>query len=514
MGDRNRPLRASDDQHSFREHPSSSKRYAVAPVSRSRIAFERSSAVDGVGRTVRVGRWWGNPESLRVAKKVFIPVTRLHVVVVHVVLYRHFQCVHMSVDVMQCKHGCWSDPLNTKPSRHLLSNVLVLAVAAFLLSQHKFWFSSCNISASHSKHTQNNYTLSKQDHIFTSLHTLDYSSCVNDTIVPKEWCLDSESIPRYVGREEWPPRAIRHYSHAGYEQCLANKTIVFIGDSRVRYQFMHLAAFLKTKQRMKCEDYRTVSTDTVLSSPECYLIEHEQRNSMSSSNDWNSWYKRSTEMINSNLSNANANESSHQTTICDCYRSVPFRTKSTYENRFLTRSTQYGLIKLIYLQNFENTIRMNEDYPPFSTFAGTPERCKAGECGEQNRTDFFSGSLNDTIWSMLPLLNATHAFVSMGWEHVFGFEDQSELSCTIKSFEKIHKNTKLFLLSHPPAFLEGAPHPLISFDATKIKCDCDLLDLSVLSRAVPREWYVDALHVLSILNEEYNHQLIEKLCPK
>ena len=44
--------------------------FVVGRVSRSRIAFERSSAVDGVGRTVRVGRWWGNPDSLRVAKKV------------------------------------------------------------------------------------------------------------------------------------------------------------------------------------------------------------------------------------------------------------------------------------------------------------------------------------------------------------------------------------------------------------------------------------------------------------
>ena len=40
-------------------------------VSRGRVAFERSSAVDGVGRTVLVASLGGNPESLRVAKKVF-----------------------------------------------------------------------------------------------------------------------------------------------------------------------------------------------------------------------------------------------------------------------------------------------------------------------------------------------------------------------------------------------------------------------------------------------------------
>jgi len=126
------------------------------------------------------------------------------------------------------------------------------------------------------QHTQNTQARNAQqptpqrDHAFSSLHVLDYKSCVKDTIVPKKWCLDSESIPRYVGREEWPPRTIQHYSHAGHEKCLANKTGVFIGDSRVRYQFMHLASFLQTQKRMKCEDYGTISSHTNIPGPDAF----------------------------------------------------------------------------------------------------------------------------------------------------------------------------------------------------------------------------------------------------
>lgn len=303
---------------------------------------------------------------------------------------------------------------------------------------------------------------------------------------------------------------MNHYTHAGYENCLANKTIVFIGDSRVRYQFMHLAAFLKTKQRMKCEDYGTISGHTVSLSPECYLIEHEHHNYMEGNNGWASWYKRSTEMINSNLSNFD--KKFEQTTLCDCYRGIPFDPETTYENRFLIRSTPHGNIKLIYLQNFRNKITMSMDFPPFSPFNGSPKRCKSGECGAQNRTVAFEGNLSETVWNILPLLNATHAFVSLGWEHLFGFQEQSEYSCAIKSFENFHNNIKIYLSSHPP-HVGNTINPTVAFDAKKLKCDCGVLDRSKLSRGIPRDWYWDSLHVLSILNEEYNHLLVEKLCP-
>ena len=67
--------------------------------------------------------------------------------------------------------------------------------------------------------------------------------------------MDENKTPRYVGKENWPPRMIQHYTHEGYENCFANKNIVFIGESGLRYQFLHLAGFLKSKKFMKCSDY-------------------------------------------------------------------------------------------------------------------------------------------------------------------------------------------------------------------------------------------------------------------
>jgi hypothetical protein len=121
----------------------------------------------------------------------------------------------------------------------------------------------------------------------------------------------------------------------------------------------------------------------------------------------------------------------------------------TYENRFIKRSTPFGEINLIYLKNFMNLICMNEEFPPYSSFASTPKRCKTDECN--NRTeDAFQGNLNETLSNILPQLNAMHAFISLGWEDNFPFVNQSDFSCTMREFERHHPDIKLtgFLLWH------------------------------------------------------------------
>ena len=81
--------------------------------------------------------------------------------------------------------------------------------------------------------------------------------------LPLGWCLDDNHVPRYLGKGIITNTSITaetafdvlHYTHAGFEKCLANKTIVIIGESRTRYQYMHLASFMKTKSFMKCQDH-------------------------------------------------------------------------------------------------------------------------------------------------------------------------------------------------------------------------------------------------------------------
>eukprot|EP00804_Cyclotella_cryptica_P009886 CCRYP_014182-RA/>CCRYP_014182-RA protein AED:0.26 eAED:0.26 QI:148/-1/0/1/-1/1/1/0/193 len=120
---------------------------------------------------------------------------------------------------------------------------------------------------------------------------IDTLSCEQNNRIPKQWCLDFSGTPRYVGNTT-VQSSIQRYNHQGFEKCLANKTVVFIGDSRVRYQFMHLIGFLRRKCFMKCQDYDPFGNSSTLDD-DCYLIEREYLfgvNDMKSS-DWKSFYE-------------------------------------------------------------------------------------------------------------------------------------------------------------------------------------------------------------------------------
>ena len=97
--------------------------------------------------------------------------------------------------------------------------------------------------------------------------------------MPEGWCLDVDGVPRHVGGGEEPPSYIQHYNHEGYEKCLAGKTLVRIDDSRVRYQFMHIASYLVSKRKrfMRCQDFHSFKAQSgMLPDKECYLINYEK----------------------------------------------------------------------------------------------------------------------------------------------------------------------------------------------------------------------------------------------
>ena len=340
----------------------------------------------------------------------------------------------------------------------------------------------------------------------STLSAIEIRSCKPNKQLPKNWCMDEGGTPRYIGDVSFNNLEVKRYNHKGFEQCLANKTVVFIGDSRVRYQLMNLAGFLHKSTFMKCQDYKTLATPNyryTSADDDCYLIQREfQLGSEMKGNDWTSYYIESTRMIDSN------NTFEKQYSLCDCYRKHPFDSSTTYENRFIKRQTAYGEINLIYLQNFEDLIRMNKDYPPYSSFWSN-ERCHPGECSQENRTDAFSGSTNNTLWEILPKLNASHAFVSSGWGPLQRTED---ISCTLESFQKHHPNIEMYLISHP-AEKNQKYDKATWFDGNRLECNINSLDRQTISRNAPEEWYSDTLHVLSVLNEEFNHRLIETLCP-
>ncbi len=337
------------------------------------------------------------------------------------------------------------------------------------------------------------------DNIFPPNYTNDYSiiyeTCVNNSFLPKNWCHDTDKNARYVGNMEvLPPKnaVIKHYNHNGYDKCLAGKNVVLIGDSRVRYQFMNLAAYLKYERFMKCAD---VTINPADADEECFVINERLKQ-----NNWTLWYQESTKAL----------QSDQQSSLCDCYRPPKFTARRTYENRFIKRSTRYGETNLIYLQNFQNKIRMNQVFPPYAPYSSSSQSCIPGQC--DNRINAFEGDLNATLWNILPMLNATHAFINLGWEHLYGLDQQSDFTCVMIDFER-RFNIKLFLISHPPTSNHLRLPSEMFFDPTKFKCYTNVLDRTSMTRAVPRNWYWDSQHVLSILNREFNHQMIEKLCP-
>lgn len=323
--------------------------------------------------------------------------------------------------------------------------------------------------------------------------SLNYHSCVNNTQVPLNWCIDNEfRTPRFVGTDDVrPPKTIQRYSHKGYEACLGEKVVVFIGDSRVRYQFLNLAAYLKYRKFMRCGDYPSgYDKDET-----CFLIDESEMETW----DWTRWYQESTKGVQ---------DTPDQESLCDCYRPKRFSAEQTVENRYIHRKTQFGDIKLVYLQSFRNSIQIDKKFPPFSdSYFPNDSQCRVGECGKKNRTNAFEGNLNKTLWKGLPKLKATHAFVHVGWDDLPSV--LSLLSCMLEEFQLQHPDIRVFLISHPYSYKAGS----VTFDPRDLKCKCNVLDRFAMSKNAPRSWYWDKMHSLSILNEEFNHQLIEKICP-
>ena len=322
--------------------------------------------------------------------------------------------------------------------------------------------------------------------------------CTPSRSLPDGWCLDDEQMPRYFGDQGLrSDGTLTYHTHAGYHRCLANKNILFIGDSRVRYQYMHLASFLKSGGAfMRCSDTSPVADE------ECYLIHEKMYSHRLSSDGWKLWYQNTTKMLN---------EEGLQASICDCDRPLDSFPSFTHENRFTTTRTPYGYVNLIYLQSYQDLIRIHRGFPPFAAGPGftTEPPCVPGYCDSLD--DAYVGNLTSTLDTLIPLLGVTHAFVNLGWEHLYpAFPSQSELSCDLLEVQTRHPGVRIHLISHPPQRKRrNIKHPTYEL----LKCGVDVLDRTSLTYQVPKRWYWDENHVLGVLNREYNHLLVNKVCP-
>jgi hypothetical protein len=316
----------------------------------------------------------------------------------------------------------------------------------------------------------------------------------HDSALPKGWCMDTKQTPRYLISDElvrvpqsnFSVKAYR--SHAGYLQCLAQKHVVFIGDSRVRYQYLMLLSFLRSGEWMRCRDYGS----NHIPSPSCMLIDHEVPPYVHSS--WNDWYNQSSSVLGE---------------MCDCAKAEPFDLATTHENRFFRMSTRYGLITITYLQNYVRRVKFHTEFPPFSPYTSyeesismIPPRCQPGNC---SHPALDLGSI-EALLDVVPKLQPTHVFAQDGWRHDNG-KIPLEFGCAVEKFRRLNPGVQASVISHThtrgqSSDVRTPPHG----------CNVSVFDRRVLTENVPRSWYADNMHALSILNQEFNHRQLDLIC--
>ena len=277
-----------------------------------------------------------------------------------------------------------------------------------------------------------------------------------------------------------------------FRRLLAGKHIVFMGDSRVRYQYMNLVDALVHGDFMRCQDYKNVS---VTYEARCFLIDHTHHHDMRTS-DWTQWYARSNAAFN--------DEAGDNKELCDCFRPTKFDSSTTYENRHFLQHSEHGVIRLTFLENFVDLVRFHQGFPPYGYNGRAP--CDAGSCGTKAKYAFNTA---DAVREVVPLLKATHVFAQTGWKHLEAKEGFNrtvlDIGCTLVELERT-RGIRGFYITHTDG--KKGPTP-------KLGCGLDsarVLDrLTATTTPFPRNWLWDKQHVLGILNQHYNELLLHAI---
>jgi hypothetical protein len=326
---------------------------------------------------------------------------------------------------------------------------------------------------------------------------------------PRGWCTDiTFDTPRFVGDGRSLVKDTGNNSTVGkayrtlegYQQCLVNKHIVFIGDSRVRYQYMTLIDYLRTGKWLRCHDQSLAVNETY--STNCFLIDHQH----GVKTTWNDWYQSSSDALSD---------------VCDCHRDLAFNPARTYENRYLRMSSPFGPINITYLQNFQDSVKFHSEFPPLSPYYpysnndtnttteegsdsnNNTSRCQPGFC---DHAPAIVLNTANTLLQMVPQLQPTHVFGQTGWKHHFG-STPNTFGCILETFMLENPGVNAYAISH---FWERGA---VRYNKVPLHgCNATVFDRVTPSYLAPASWYWDKKHVLSILNEEMNHQLLDYIC--
>eukprot|EP01134_Creolimax_fragrantissima_P007108 CFRG7108T1 len=182
------------------------------------------------------------------------------------------------------------------------------------------------------------------------------------------------------------------FTHTGALALLANKHVVLVGDSRIRYQYLATAYWLENgvwPPDNIDENGRLSPTKEAL-----WTMQGKT---------WKQFYQDTNGYLNGNEQ-------------CDCYRnSEVFDPVQVYENRYFHMKT-YN-ISITYYEYFATMkgrdITGHYGFPPYDkTKKQKRKKCKLGICNRKTDWKFL---LEDAMNTLFPSVGASDVFISFGW---------------------------------------------------------------------------------------------------
>jgi len=319
----------------------------------------------------------------------------------------------------------------------------------------------------------------------------------------QSWCLDTQGIWRYS--KDAKSSHFRRRTSEGIARCLANKHILFIGDSRTRYQYLSLANVLAHRVFPRAKE----------------SISNRSRSNrfhglMRKTSDLNKFFRLSNRLLRTDSSEE----------MCNCYfvdpgtnemMTSPGAAKVTNtnnggaaaheprENRFFTAQTEYGKVHLTYIISHLDSCRLDLGYPPFNL---ADPFCEVGNCATsaiEQEVSFnnVSGCLRNLTREFERRIGTpiTHAFVTTGWGH-------KDIGCAVVE-NAVESFVQSWVMT-PPVHL--VPKSMLIETPSSQSCDVPIFDRWNVTDVGMRDLYFDNVHPWSSANEEFNHMLLDLVC--
>ena len=132
--------------------------------------------------------------------------------------------------------------------------------------------------------------------------------------------------------------------------------------------------------------------------------------------------------------------------------------------------------------------------------------CQPSKCDESIWPGELVVSLERALDEIVPQLRPTHLFASSGWRG-------SDIGCLLDAYVKKNPEGagKTWVITHPHIVVQNEMVPL---ENAPQSCNAAVFDRYMMTLNLARDarFYIDILHVLSSLNEEFNHRLADTIC--